>query len=240
MRKCAWCRRDLNDASRVDARFCSRICRQAAWRLRTHLSPRSRGDASLRSSATGPLRLAYADPPYPGLSRKYYRDRPGYAGEVDHPALIRRLIASYDGWALSTSAKALRDVLPLCPPEARVCAWVKPGGAPPATYGLHNVWEPVVVLQARRVQPGVRDGLYIHPARLGGSDLMGRKPIQFCAWLFQALGAAAGDTFSDLFPGSGIVGASWGEFVASRSTNDASLVAVHQLRVAAAGGDGRN
>lgn len=51
-----------------------------------------------------PLRLAYADPPYPGNAR-LYRDHPDYGGEVDHAALIERLSA-YDGWALSTSAEA--------------------------------------------------------------------------------------------------------------------------------------
>jgi len=156
------------------------------------------------------------------LAKKYYGREPSYAGEVEFSALIRRL-STYDGWALSTSARSLRDILPLCPPEARVCAWIKPGGAPPRTFGLHNVWEPVIVLQARRLRPGRRDALYIHPARLGGSDLIGRKPLQFCAWLFEALGADPGDSFDDLFPGSGIVSSAWREFVADRSMRDASL-----------------
>jgi hypothetical protein len=242
-RACVWCRAAIGDASRVDARFCGKKCRQAAWRLRSHLSPVARGDGSLEASGNAspgpdrPLRLAYADPPYPGLSRKYYGTHPDYKGEVNFPALIERLRIQYDGWALSTSARSLRDLLPLCPPEARVCAWVKPGGAPLRTYGLHNVWEPIIVLQGRRVQPGRRDALYIHPARLGGSDLIGRKPVQFCAWLFEALGAAASDSFDDLFPGSGAVGAAWREFVASRSTADASPIDGDPRPVAAAGND---
>ena len=69
------------------------------------------------------LRLAYADPPYPG---KAYicRDHPDYAGEVDHAELIGRL-AAHDGWALSTSAAALAAVLALCPPGVRIAAWHK-------------------------------------------------------------------------------------------------------------------
>jgi len=47
------------------------------------------------------VRFAYADPPYPGQSKKHYGDHPDYAGEVDHPALIAQLVAEYpDGWAL--------------------------------------------------------------------------------------------------------------------------------------------
>ena len=150
--------------------------------------------------------LAYADPPYPGLSKRYYGSEPTFAGEVDHVALIASLEASgYDGWALSTSAKALRWILPLCPEGALVCPWVKPKGVSSRTRGLHNTWEPLIVHRGRRVRPGRPDFLSAPPAR-GGGKLMGRKPIAFCAFLFDALGLQAGDTFVDLFPGSGIVG----------------------------------
>jgi hypothetical protein len=36
-----------------------------------------------------PLRLTYADRPYPGKAR-LYRDHPDYGGEVDHAVLIAR------------------------------------------------------------------------------------------------------------------------------------------------------
>ncbi|MCT7149563.1 hypothetical protein M1196_23235, partial [Salmonella enterica subsp. enterica serovar Oranienburg] len=70
------------------------------------------------------LRLAYADPRYPGLSRRYYGKHPDFAGEVDHAALIAKL-GEFDGWALSTSARSLQDVLALCPPGSRVAVWVR-------------------------------------------------------------------------------------------------------------------
>lgn len=244
---CLWCRREL-EASRRDAKFCSRKCRQAAWRLRGHVAPADPGDAS-SGAASGVderrLRFAYADPPYPGMSKRFYEGHPDYQGEVDHVKLIESLRASgYDGWALSTSAKALRDLLPLCPPEARVCAWIKPHGVSSRTFGLHNVWEPIIVLQGRRLRPGRADGLIAHAAR-GGGDLMGRKPLAFCGWLFSALGMLPGDELVDLFPGTGVVARSWGEVcrsgprrpVARRSPNDASPLAGNQLRVAAAGND---
>jgi hypothetical protein len=154
--------------------------------------------------------MAYADPPYPGLSAKYYRDEPTYAGEVDHRELIASLCDRFDGWALSTSAKALRDILPLCPPEARVCSWVKPIGAWPKTQGIHNTWEPLIVVPGRSERPGKRDWLSAQPARHEGK-LIGRKPTKFCAWMFGLLGLRRGDTFEDLFPGTGIVGRAWDE-----------------------------
>lgn len=154
--------------------------------------------------------MAYADPPYPGLARKYYAGEPSYAGEVDHVALIASLEAFADGWALSTSSAALRMVLPLCPKGVRVCAWVKPIGACPATLGIHSTWEPVIVARGRQRQPGVRDWLSAQPAR-GGGTLPGRKPIAFCAWLFDLLGLQPGDELVDMFPGTGIVGRSWAE-----------------------------
>lgn len=199
--RCLWCDKEIR--GRSDSKYCGRKCRQAAWRARGYSSPLE------GRQKHEPMVFAYADPPYPGLASRYYR-----CNEVDHKALIKRLMA-YDGWALSTSSRSLRDILPLCPPEARVCAWVKPGGAPPATYGLHNVWEPIIVLQGRQLQPGHRDALYVHPARFGGS-LVGRKPLKFCAWLFDAMGMRPCDALDDLFPGSGVVSRTWAAIAGDR------------------------
>lgn len=198
-RPCGWCKAPLSDPR---ARYCHQRCRQTAWRARRHLSLAAAGDR--------PMRLAYADPPYPGLARRYYRDEPTYAGEVDHRALIASLKASYDGWALSTSAAALQELLPLCPPGVRVCAWTKPGGVPPGTRGPHNTWEVVIVKPARRERPGVRDSIVCHPAR-GGGSLPGRKPIAFVRWVIALLGARRGDELVDLYPGTGVVGRVWAE-----------------------------
>src|SRR5262245_36185698 len=83
-----------------------------------------------------PMRLAYADPPYPGQAKKY-RDQPDYAGEVDHAGLIESL-CSYDGWALSTNSRSLQYVLSLCPPGVRTVIWIKPGASPPFPH--HGVF----------------------------------------------------------------------------------------------------
>jgi len=153
-----------------------------------------------------PLVFAYADPPYPGFARKLYRRR-----EVNHEALISSLeYSDYAGWALSTSARGLKEILPLCPERARICAWVKPIGVSSKTRGLHNTWEPVIVVPGRALQPGVRDWLSAQPARRGGT-LPGRKPLAFCAWLFRILGMLPGDELVDIFPGTGIVSRSWRE-----------------------------
>jgi hypothetical protein len=154
--------------------------------------------------------MAYADPPYPGLARRYYGDEPTFGGEVDHVALLERL-SGYDGWALSTGEFALRDLLPLCPAGVRVCPWVKPVHPSPRTYGLHGAWEALVVVPGRRLRPGTRNWLHAAPARLGGSRLAGRKPLAFVAWLFDVLGLLPGDELEDFFPGSGVVSAAWRE-----------------------------
>lgn len=193
---CRWCRVQLPEA-RSDTRYCSKRCRQTAWRARK--------GARIAVAGARAMRMAYADPPYPGFARALY-GKP----EVDHAALIASLSAEYDGWALSTSAAALRDVLPLCPAGVRVCAWVKPIGAAPATWGIHNTWEPLIVSPGRSLRPGKRDWLAAQPARRGG-DLVGRKPLAFCRWLFAMLGLLPGDTLMDLFPGTGIVGRAWAQ-----------------------------
>lgn len=196
---CQWCNRGL-EATRQ--KYCSKKCRQAAYRFRCRLS--------LEVDHSKPKRIAYADPPYPGLAKKYYGNEPSFAGEVDHVRLLEQL-ATYDGWALSTSSRALRDILPLCPRGVRVAAWVKPIGVSSKAFGLRSTWEPLIVLQARVRPPGVRDWYSGQPARFGGS-LMGRKPIGFCAFMLEAVGAAPNDSFDDLFPGTGIVMSAWREF----------------------------
>jgi hypothetical protein len=223
--RCAWCRSVMTTtvASWSRRRFCSRKCRQSAFRLRRR-SCRSDGPFAAPGS------FIYADPPYPGTSSKYYRDEPSFAGEVDFPALILSLRSSHDrgeclGWALSTSARSLRELLPLCPPEARVCAWVKPIGVSSRTYGVHNAWEPLIVVCGRHRRPGKRDWLRAMPAR-GGGELPGRKPIAFCAWLFELLGMLPGDTLVDLFPGTGIVARAWTEL----SSGSAATVARRRQR----------
>ena len=208
LRICAWCR-DRFEPTRSDAVFCKVRCRQAAWRIRRRRLA-GVGDGS-------PKRMAYADPPYPGFAKRLYGTEPTYAGEVDHAKLIASLVDQYDGWALSTGAYALRDLLPLCPPEARVCAWVKPIGVSGKTFGLHNCWEPIIVVPGRQLQPGKRDWFAAQPAR-GGGTLMGRKPIAFAAFLFDALGLLPIDELDDLFPGTGIIGRAWRYFSDKRLT----------------------
>jgi hypothetical protein len=203
LERCLWCR----GGRRQRQRYCSKRCRQTAFRLRKRAGYASVGDAG----DIGPMRFAYADPPYPGMAY-LYKTEVTYRGEVDHPALIARLMGEYpDGWALSTSSKTLRLVLPLCPPGVRVCAWVKPIGASPLTYGLHSCWEPLIVCGGRKRRPGVRDWFSGQPARRHGK-LIGRKPLSFCSFLFSVLGAGPGDTLDDLFPGTGVVGRAWLEF----------------------------
>jgi hypothetical protein len=51
---------------------------------------------------------------------------------------------------------------------------------------------------------------------------MGRKPLAFCAFLFEQLGMLPGDELADLFPGTGIVSRAWAEL----SRDDASARAV--------------
>ncbi len=219
MTLCGWCRSQLEDGAGPRAKFCGQRCRQSAWRLR-----RRSGDLSPRARDDGPQLFAYADPPYPGLAARYYRHEPDFGGEVDHRALIVAL-SCCDGWALSTSEKALRVILPLCPPQARVCPWVKPIGASPLTYGPHGTWEPLIVVPGRYERPGVRNWLLAQPARRGGV-LPGRKPIAFCAWLFQLLGMHPGDELIDVFPGTGIVARSWRQLggVVGRSLDDVVAV----------------
>jgi hypothetical protein len=221
MRKfCTWCRAPLI-GKRSDAIYCGKPCRKARWRARIPPCNLARLDA--------PLTLAYADPPYPGKAF-HYRQEPTYSGEVDIPSLLIRL-ASYDGWALSTSAKALPEVLTACIHlhlNVRVAAWLH-RARPHKTARILNGWEPVIfsggrtlAFHGRPPDPNRAAGdaipLQVIDALSGPNpkqrptlptSCLGMKPPAFCRWIFLLLGALPGDTLIDVFPGSGIVTRAW-------------------------------
>lgn len=159
------------------------------------------------------MRFAYADPPYPGQAKRHYGDHPDFAGEVDHPELIRRLSEDYDYWALSTSSTALQGVLAVCPSGVRVAAWVKPFAAF-KNQRVTFAWEPVIYVArggSERSGSFLRDWVSAAPPvfRRGGEGTMGEKPQEFCFWLFSLLGMRNEDELHDLFPGSGAVTEAW-------------------------------
>lgn len=156
------------------------------------------------------MRFAYADPPYPGMSH-FYRSHPDYAGEVDHGALFRRLVADYpDGWALSTASTTLQQVLAVCPVRVRIAAWVKPFASFKPGVNPGYCWEPVIFWGGRkrtdRTELTVRD--YLAASITLKKGMTGAKPPEFCRWwVCDLLGYREGDQLDDLFPGTGIMGA---------------------------------
>lgn len=157
------------------------------------------------------MRFAYADPPYIGQAKKHYASHPDFAGEVDHAQLVERMCAEFpDGWALSASSPSLRQILPLCPADVRVMAWVKPFAIFKPNVNPAYAWEPVIVRGGRKMgrdKKTVRDWVSANITLKKG--LVGVKPEAFCEWLFSVLGAEPGDELEDLFPGSGAVADIW-------------------------------
>lgn len=154
------------------------------------------------------LRLAYADPPYPGMAGLYPENT-----EVDHVELVTRL-CEYDGWALSTDERSLAYVLPLCPVGTRVLAWCR-SNAPFFIPNPAASWEPVLLSPARKRPVTVRSYMVCGVNTLHRDDgLTGQKPTAFCEWIIRCLGALPGDTLDDLFPGTGAMGSAWARFQA--------------------------
>lgn len=163
------------------------------------------------------LRFCYADPPYFGLAEKFYGDLHPDAADYDrletHAALIGRLCDEWpDGWAMSLHSPSLRHILPLCPDDVRVLAWVKPMTSFKPNVRLAYAWEPIILRGGRpltRKQPTQRDWLAcscIDPStgRLKGG-FKGGKPEGLVRWLLAVLNADPADEITDLFPGSGSV-----------------------------------
>lgn len=149
------------------------------------------------------MTFAYADPPYVGQARKHYGRE-----EVDHAALLASLYAKFpDGWALSCSSPSLRQLLPMCPDDVRVGAWVKPFAIFKPGVNPAYAWEPVLFRGGRkrgRDVPTVRDWVSANITLKKG--LSGAKPPAFCQWVCALLGVQPGDDVIDLFPGTGAFG----------------------------------
>jgi hypothetical protein len=157
------------------------------------------------------MKFAYADPPYLGLSVALYGDRHKDAAVYDtvdgHRSLIGRLCDEYpDGWAMSLHSPSLKIILPMCPDDCRVMAWVKPFASFKPGVGVAYAWEPVIVRGGRkrtRDQMTVRDWLAENITMRRGFP--GAKPTAFVHWIMEVLNVLPGDTVDDLFPGSGAV-----------------------------------
>lgn len=114
---------------------------------------------------------------------------------------------------MSLSSPSLRTILPMCPDDCRVMAWVKPFAAYKPNVGNAFAWEPVIVRLSRKIgrgQPTVRD--FISAEITLKKGLTGAKPPIFCWWIFAVLNLQPDDKFTDLFPGTGILGKEWERF----------------------------
>lgn len=160
------------------------------------------------TDATGPMRFAYADPPYVGQADRY--DHPDAAMWDDvaaHVRLMAEMEAGWDGWALSASTPSLGPLLAGAPLGTRVAAWVKPFAAYKRNVRIAYTWEPVLwhrISPRRPGEPVGRDHLS-SPITLR-RGLVGAKPVAFCRWVETLLGILPNDSLDDLFPGTGIMG----------------------------------
>jgi hypothetical protein len=161
------------------------------------------------------VRFAYADPPYLGTSKfgaqhhygHHHADAAAYDTIEGHEALIETLVADFpDGWAMSLSSPSLRLLLPLCPSDVRVGAWVKPFASFKPGVNPGYCWEPVIWRGGRkreRYEDTVRD--WCSENIMLKKGLSGAKPPNVCRWVLELLGYREGDALIDLFPGTGVM-----------------------------------
>lgn len=161
------------------------------------------------------MRIAYADPPYPGMAH-LYKDHPDYGGEVDHAELIARMERDYDAWVLHTGSVQLKQVLALCPDDVRLLAWTKGWASFKPGASIKYAWEPVILRNPRdraKGQPFDRDW-FMHNVVTNASTgadhgFNGSKPRAVCDWIFRCMNLNRADVLDDLFPGTGAVSAAW-------------------------------
>lgn len=158
------------------------------------------------------MKFAYADPPYLGMGAKMYK-RPEWDQPETHAALIERLGTEFpDGWAMSCSTPSLRVILPMCPEDCRVAAWVKPFASFRPNVKPAYAWEPVIFRGGR---PRTRKDETWHDWHSENITMrrgfQGAKPPGFAQWIVRLLNADVNkcDTITDLFHGSGAMLGVW-------------------------------
>lgn len=169
------------------------------------------------------MRFGYADSPYLGCCGKYghvHIDPYGcWDAPNSHALLVDHLVSEYrDGWVMSLSSPSLHTILPLCPSDVRVGAWIKPFASFKPNVNPAYCWEPVIwrgghTAQERggRTAPTVRD--FCSASITLQRGLTGAKPLEFCRWVIELMGAQPGeDEFVDLFPGSNAFGRAWANY----------------------------
>jgi hypothetical protein len=165
------------------------------------------------------VKFAYADPPYLGQCKLYKHAHPEGPRPFDgrcwddsgtHRALVCWLLDTYpDGWVMSASSPSLLmlgSVLPVTNTGLRIGAWVKPFASFKPGINPGYCWEPVVFggRKRERNEDTVRDFVSANIVLEKGT--IGAKPPAFCAWVLDLMGFQAGDTFDDVFTGSGVFG----------------------------------
>jgi len=174
------------------------------------------------------MRFGYADPPYFKCCALYGHHHPDglcWDDAETHRLLIVRLDDEHpDGWALSCSTPSLRTILPMCPDDVRIAAWVKTFCAFKKGVRPCYSWEPVIFRGGRNKghKPPEKGGKQntpkdfvilelLDPQVLAApitlkKGLTGAKPEPFCEWVCDLLNVLPGDEVVDLFPGTGIMG----------------------------------
>lgn len=188
-----------------------------------------------------PIRVCYADPPYPGCAKlyskpgtpEYHPDAMRWDDPAEHVRLMAQLEAEFpDGWALSSHANALRELLAGSPPKTRVAVYARQGapcrwvgrpvdGAKCPVAAVAYMWEPVlyrVPAPARGDPRSTPDFVSAVAGHNNTEPFKGSKPRAFCRWLFGLLrlGGHHDDELVDLFPGSGAVTRAWDDYRAAR------------------------
>lgn len=158
------------------------------------------------------MKFAYADPPYLGMGKAMY-GRDEWDSIETHKSLIDRLVSEFpDGWAMSLSSPSLRRILPLCPEDCRVAAWVKPFAAFRPNVKPAYAWEPVIFRGGRPTGRSDQTWHDWHSENITmRKGFRGAKPPGFSDWIARLLNADArkNDTITDLFYGSGSMHGVW-------------------------------
>ena len=165
--------------------------------------------------------IAYSDPPYLGCGKLYpeHPDALSFDDPETHRRLIERLSDEFDGWVLHTHVRGWRvfERNGWLPSDVRICGWFKSFAAFKRNVSVAYAWEPVIIRAARK--PAVSKRMIYRDFKEVPDSIKcpitlkkgtpGAKPPPVVLWGIELMGSHYGDKLEDMFPGTGIVSATW-------------------------------
>lgn len=155
------------------------------------------------------------------------RAKHGLLDDVLTPeAVVAKLNDEFDAWAMILKVSDLRAVLPYCPSNVRVGAWIRTVEPGTTLANKRASWEPVIFMTRgiRKLSPGRKPWLDHHVEPYAPEKrIKGSRPPGVYAWIFEGLELKQRDSFVHLFQKDDRMTAAWKQWQVRNNPNGFQL-----------------